>query len=253
MVVSQQLKTRAELPWLYYPRENSVRIINAHRGGGSGPADLGDEVLILRGPTGITDQSAEGNDGTYVGGMGTTSDTGSGGTLAFLSDGTDDELTVAHDVSLNFGATGFWGICGWVKTSSVRRETIVSKISGTDGWYLDLLATGHLRFRYGLGTSIYLDSSTTVNDGNWHHVGACKISNSLTRTDAIRIYIDGVDRTGTNGSDGINAAQDTSYDIGYGRPAGGFASRFTGRMDDMRVVPRVITASNFSDLYSGGR
>lgn len=36
MVVSQQLKTRAQLPGLYYPKANSVRIINAHRGSGGG-------------------------------------------------------------------------------------------------------------------------------------------------------------------------------------------------------------------------
>lgn len=54
-----QLKSREELPWLYYPRSNSVRVINSHLGGGAsftpgwqtsaGIASVGDTIISTEG------------------------------------------------------------------------------------------------------------------------------------------------------------------------------------------------------------
>ena len=131
MMTPNFAKSRAELPWLPYPEKDRV-IINAHNFNPPPPTSVGfgDELLILRGPTGVTDQSGNGNDGTYNGGMGTVSDTGSGGSVAFLFDGTDDFINLPVPVVSAMPLT----LAAWVKipTGAVASSIISIDRSSVD-------------------------------------------------------------------------------------------------------------------------
>ena len=62
------------------------------------------------------DISGNGNNGTYVGGMGTVADTGSGGTRAYEFDGTDDYVDVVSS-GVDGNPTATYSISAWVNPS----------------------------------------------------------------------------------------------------------------------------------------
>lgn len=210
----------------------------------------------------LTDLSASGYNGTLTN-MDASSDwvadTGSGGVRALDFDGTDDYVTGASTAvqSLSVASVAFW-----VKSStearmgfSVYRQNDLSQglfigvgqnLSGSFSNELILFA------RTVSGSSTNQVAYTTATrtellDGNWHHV--CMIFNS-----AYTLYLDGSAKTlsfsGTNngaftsGITGLTrvtiAARDTS------------TSRLplAGRMDDVRVFNRAISASEVSTLAS---
>lgn len=89
--------------------------------------------------------------------------------------------------------------------------------------------------------------NSSLADGNWHHVVAVR----ETQTTA-RLYIDGVSvDTDSNGSMGtiLTEAGGTSPMIGAFN-SGGAGSFFNGRIDDVRLYNRALTAGEIEALYN---
>jgi Concanavalin A-like lectin/glucanases superfamily len=84
-------------------------------------------------------------------------------------------------------------------------------------------------------------SSTTLLDGNWHHVAAA------IRDQDITIYYDG--KQAGMCSSGVPIAYDQGPDLWIGRHGnGGIASDFDGNLDEVRVYDRQLNASDIATL-----
>lgn len=139
----------------------------------------------------------------------------------------------------------------WVKTTSQIGGKIIgfgNSSSGDSSAYdrhIFMLDGGKLRFGVWIGSESTIDSTTTVNDGNWHYVLATQ------SPDGQKLYVDGV----LQASNTQASAQDY---VGYwhvGRDVtwGGSSSyAFNGTIDEVAVYSSELTAGDVSQHYSLG-
>ena len=170
-------------------------------------------------------------------------------TYSLNFDGTDDRLDASSVVtpSATSGA-----ISAWIKTTSTAYQAIVSTAdtSGNATWGWMAVYNNKLRitFRESLGTVKIADGSTTINDGNWHHVVA------VSSGAAYSLYVDGSAETLTNSNnDGTwfgDLTSLTSTNIGshVRISAGNF---FTGNIDEVAVWDSALSASQVTNIYKG--
>jgi hypothetical protein len=250
-------KTRAELPWLYYPRNDRV-IINAHNFTPT-PVGFGNELLLFRGPTGVTNLGSLGGSGTYNGGMGVVSDTGSNGVSAFDFVGASSQwLATPAVANISTGSIGFW-----VKSSTAGRMAIYAE-HASDSAFATVDIGGNSTASYGDESINYscLTSSAVrrgcfsnegtdaYQDGTWKHI-------VLTVENAARkIYVNATLKSvaepfGSTNDFFLNVSG-TSHAIGR-RFFTGSPLHLTARLDDFRVLPSILTAGQISAWYSAGR
>jgi len=167
---------------------------------------------------------------------------------AFRFDGVDDEIGFTSAVgSLGYQAT----VELWIKTTSTRRETIMSDRltctlttpASAAAWELQLNANGTVGFSVGgpdpyNGTTIVSAGVATthpVNDGQWHRIAAVRAGSEQ------RLYLDGQLEGYWNYLNG--------GPVLTGLPAGGLrigtggcgTSLFTGQLDEITMADRVWT------------
>jgi hypothetical protein len=212
-------------------------------------AGFGDELLILRGPTGITDQSANGNNGTFQGGMGTVADTTFGGVSAFAFDGSNDFITlptIAISKSLPFS------VGCWFRTAASGALLSDWNLSIDNGWMFDVRGGFFNYLQLGLysagGDSSYRVGGTTVVTDNQWHLGVATYDG--TNANGIRIYLDGSAQTLTP----IANSDPGTLVNGFGRVGSRLSALlFNGRQDDVRLFNRVLTPTEISDWWDDGR
>lgn len=143
-------------------------------------------------------------------------------------DGINDWVEVPHNAGFNISNN--ITIETWIKTTNPNEHYITTKNEGA--WYLAIsggnLAPGKLTFYLsGISPSGWTIGSTTVSDGNWHHVAA-------TYDGAfIKLYVDGIldgqfAQTGT-----ISTVLD-NIAIGK-RPGFNNTAIFNGSLDEFRI------------------
>jgi hypothetical protein len=129
----------------------------------------------------------------------------------------------------------------WFKRSSTgTADTILEKGSGA--YKLALTTANRVRFRRSAVADI-VDSTITITDTNtWHHVVATK--NGAT----VKLYIDGVDRTGTvtnstlaNSSDPVTIGNNSTTEY------------FDGYLDDVAVYNTALSAARVKAHYRAGQ
>lgn len=236
-------KPRHLLPWLPYPESDRVQI-NSHNFLTVPPSiGFGDELLIWRGPTGTVDQSGNGNNGTYNGGMGVVADTGANGTQAFAFDGVNDFISIASPVVLTTPTT----LAAWVRANSVGVTgsiICISTAAGTNHFrLLRHFATGNIGARVragGTGVEGVLAGLTT----GWH-LCIGEFLSSTSRT-ARRDTSSGAVSTTLRNPVGMDTL---TVGFGYGADNGYFA----GRIDDIRVFKRALTTAEISAWAAAGR
>lgn len=179
-------------------------------------------------------------------------------TYSLNFDGTDDHLALSSAVTptAQQGTVSFW-----IKTSYSgpgQNQTVFSQAdSSTTSSYLffGVLTSGEVRIGWADGGSVLIKKgSTTVNNGNWHHV-ACTSNGSTWK-----IYIDGSDEgtlttvTGT-ASDGSWYGDITSGSLDICRI--GCQERTSkdsfcnGNIDEVAVWDSALTGSQITNIYRG--
>ncbi len=195
--------------------------------------------------------SAGNNDGTIYGAAWTT---GKIGDYALDFDGEDDYVDVNDSPSLDI--TDKITIAAWVKLNNLSNHCfIVSKQpSGTArdnyaGNYEFRIAqsTGYLKLLHQTSTGetySYYDSTSSVNAEAWHHVAV-----TLIEGGNVNFYIDGYPA-------GISPQQGTfgifnnePVRIGTRKDA---YSWFNGKIDDVRIYDRALSAEEVRQLYRAG-
>ena len=177
-------------------------------------------------------------------------------TYSMNFDGTDDRLNAASPVTTS-AQQGT--VSAWIKTTSTATTEVFCQSDTTDTnnttyLFLSIESGGRPRIGWRNGSSTLTKrGSTTVNDGNWHHVVY------ISDGSAWKIYVDGTDEgtlitvAGTASDGGwygdlsaINACR-----IGCQERNLGTSAFFNGNIDEVAVWDSVLSASQITNIYKG--
>jgi len=161
----------------------------------------------------------------------------------FTFDGTDDYLFLGKNSDYVFGTSPF-STFAWLKSSyNGDYQAIFDTYSSNTGWQY-LLKPSNGGMRVWLNTT-YLDSSTDVKDGNWHHVGF-----TFDGSKVVKLYVDGVvDATGTNFT-GINISSTTGSSASIGIQYSNFGYDFNGEISRVELYDRILTENEVLRNYN---
>ena len=210
---------------------------------------LGDETLLYEGPTGPLNLGSLGSgyDAIYRGDTTTIPDTGAGGAVAYLLDGSGDGLTVD---GINFGSGGAASVIAWVKLASKPSFAgIFVENRGVNPAahivQIDYRGDATDKFRAimfdGINVNI-ANSSVSPTVSQWHLVVAAY--NGST----IGISVDGGSFVSV-----ASARNDLAWTtIGAGwHPS--YSRDFPGRMDGIAVVDYAVDETLAAAIFAAGR
>ena len=174
-------------------------------------------------------------------------------TYSFEYDGVSDYLDVGNPTSLQI--TGQLSISAWFKTTYAGgTQVIVGKdgISGTNKRAYMLFWSGSsssVKFFVFTSSTDFEQavSTSTVNDGNWHHVLAVNDGTNL------KIYIDGVlEDTNVGGGGTIDNGSATDFYIGRREGLNNLYKAFWNGSIDEVAVWNSDQSANASTIYNSG-
>src|SRR4051812_48830232 len=177
------------------------------------------------------------NPGTYAGTvtLGQTGAIPGDSDKAALFGGTSASISVPARTSLDTGDT--FSIEAWTKRSTLGTAQVIASKQGS-AWTL-ALSTGNNVVLQQSGVNIVASTTTIADTTTWHHVVATK---SGTTT---KLYIDGVDRTGTVTN---KTLVNTTSPLAIGQ-SGASASYYKGSLDDVALYSVALPASTVSSHY----
>jgi len=197
------------------------------------------------------DRSGKGNNGAMAGGILPQVAGKIGQALNFPG---DRYVQVNHRSALNFGAGNFT-LSAWINDNAIQPDflpAIITKTSGDItsgttgvGWGIINEGTGRYVFLANDGAhEPNFCNFSIISPNQWHHLTA------TFGTSFIYLYIDGVQsnqcaRTLTGSTDSTNALGIGTY-INYGR-------KLIGKLDDVRIYNRALSASEVKTLYNIGK
>jgi len=194
----------------------------------------------------------DGNNGALV--NGTTFTAGKVG-QAFEFDGVNDYVLVNNSTNLNFG-TGAFTVDAWIKTTGTSQATIVSKgkTTSSPSWYMEMQPSGVIRAgtQNGNGDFRLRDTTTTVNDGSFHHVAA--VISGFGTAD-IDIYIDGVlsdttDVSGGTAQTTFNNDDDLYIGSRIHFVGNGNILFFDGEIDEVEIFNRSLSSAEINLIFN---
>ena len=157
------------------------------------------------------------------------------GGRGLVFDGVTDQLEIAD--SNNLDLTNFT-LSAWIKLTDVSDyRGIISKRSGTDVNYSFFVKQSEGKLGSYDG-SAEINSSATVNDGNWHYV--VQVHNSGTTT----FYIDG----SASGS-GSQSFSTNSHAVLIGEAGVNQNDKFLGSISDVKIYSSALSESDIRSQY----
>ena len=199
------------------------------------------------------DRSGMGNTGTLIGPVITEGKIGQG----LLFDGVDDQVAVSNTTTTYQYADTTFTVTGWFKKTDSSSGYPVVQGGCFGGWGVQI-ASGTVQAIIRAGGSCgseaaqRFSSTTTLNDGKWHHFAVVMTTNiSVSASNDISIYVDGALNQGSIGRSGspygVTAA---NLVFGVSSFAGGY---FSGSLDEVRVYNRALTAAEIASLSNSSR
>lgn len=159
---------------------------------------------------------------------------------ALSFDGTNDYVQAAHHPRLSI--QGQLTITAWIyKSSNVGSDALLSKGSSTTDYNYCVGTIGsNLVFTADTG-NIY-SSSFSISTGRWIHIAVVYKDSS----NVVEMYVDGTLSTTRTCNDALRPNTQPLY---LGRT--GIGSYWAGRLDDVRVYDRALTAAEIGDVMNG--
>ncbi|MBP9728012.1 MAG: LamG domain-containing protein [Candidatus Moranbacteria bacterium] len=200
------------------------------------------------------DRSGVGNNGTLT--LGPTKVPGKiGQGLSF--DNSDDYVSVPDVAILDAGDTDDLTITGWFYRSATGSvDTLVAKRNGPlaiqAGYAVHLAAAGDtIVFEVSDGTDEYeLESTTTFTTPGWHHFAVVWDQDSAANSE---IYVNGVADSATDtGTIGNIGDLSNALTFTIGTTSNG-SYPFNGKLDEIRVYKRTLSAAEITALYNRSR
>ena len=196
-----------------------------------------------------TDLSGRGNNGTITNGP--TYSSANGGSIVF--DGTDDRVVITNNELARIG-TGNHTITAWVNNDIVTEEDFVG--TGTSNGDVLLMiysqaGGGAGGFRghawSSTGNSNTIDSPRAIGTGNWS-----MLTQRVTWGGNIDLFENGVLTASQVLSGGAPTSSRTKFIIGC-RADGGDSSHFDGRIANVQVYNRALTAAEIQQNFNATR
>ena len=195
-----------------------------------------------------------GNDGLITGAVPTIGKLGQG--MSF--NGTSDYVDAGDNSSLNL--TSSFTISAWVNGRSFPggyRYQIVSKgTRGGNGYFLFVDVAGFIggdqRFKFGFTTGggwNTVDSNTIVTTGVWRHVVGVFDNTANT----LKIYVNGALDGTTTSVTNVPGSTASINNLTLGAYDAGNYEYFPGKLDDVRIYNRALSAVEVADLYNAGK
>jgi len=167
-----------------------------------------------------------------------------GGALSF--DGVDDYVKVLDSPSLN--SLSQFTMEGWFYINDISDYRRILFRPGQYAYHIAFLfnPSGTVRFGSEASDGSYseLNSATAVTAGNWVHVAI--IHDGSTK----KIYINGIQDANTESQSGFN--NNVISDISLGMEEGNQAQQFYGKMDEIAIYDRALSASEIQQQYQNG-
>lgn len=153
----------------------------------------------------------------------------------------------------------------WFKSTSTNLQMSIFDTSSDTNVGIKCLLGGTILFGsagklgFGVGTAAYtvgVATTSTFNDGNWHHVVCELLGDGSTITSSqMKIYVDGVSQSLSSDSYGGSSSTPltTSTAMIAGNQYGG-GGNFVGTLDEIAVYTgiNVLSAQDISNHYSAG-
>ena len=231
----------------------------------NGPLTLGHGLAAywpLDAGNGLTahDASGRGHNGTLINGpawTATAAPLAFGSPYALAFDGQDDYVLVPDHPNLNFDAEPAFTLAAWVQTERTSQQedgaAIIAKGKG-DGeeqYALDVYL-GAFRFfvRDSAGSGAYDVGATGVftASAGWTHVAATLDAEQ----DLMALYVDGVEQARRLPPASLYA---NTHPLSIGsrqNGSGNYDYNFQGRIDDVRLYGRALSAPEIAALAAGG-
>ncbi len=160
------------------------------------------------------------------------------GSDQYVNAGSATELQMTGDVSIS----------AWFKTSVTgTQKQIVTR--GPDwvmnGWSLFVRSNNQVAIMLNTSGNPVATSSSTVTDGQWHHVVG--VRDSSGGTGSLKIYLDGVE---AGSADGGTDAMSNGSEVWIGSGTNG-GSKMTGDIDEVAIWNRALTLTDVQRIYNG--
>ncbi len=193
----------------------------------------------------IKDSTSNANHGTPTGTYTSIGISGKGRVF----NGTSDFIDMGDSTAFDFGSGNFT-IEAWVKRNSFTTEDfIVGKDIQTAGnrqlgFKITAADTVRIIYFVATDTTVYLDTTATILDSEWHYLVGQRIGSSFN------IYIDGVlSASGTTaGTHGTMQSTTAKLQIGR-REYSTFEEYFDGSIDEVVISNTAISAEEINERY----
>jgi PKD repeat protein len=152
-----------------------------------------------------------------------------------LFNGTNQYVSNADEAALDVGDTVT--LQAWVKTSTSGTVQYLIDKGWATAYALAIWSDNKILFR-GAATALAY-STVTVTDGVWHHVVATKSGAT------VKIYIDGIDRTGTVTNATLGNTTNTLHLGSTTSPA----AYLNGSLDEVAIYPTALSATRVQAHY----
>jgi hypothetical protein len=199
------------------------------------------------------DASGNGLHGTYLGAVGTPTPSMSVPAMGSMGNPFSRAFVRANQQAVRLAATppvlkpvNGLTVSAWYRATSVDSSG-AELVSAGDNYILRLRA-GQIEFakRISGGFATCAFTASAHLDGNWHHLAA------VTSPTGMKLYFDGVESC--SNIRGENLVYDRGPDFWVGRHGNGSTAwDFEGNLDDVRVYPRALPASEITVLFSAAQ
>ena len=164
-------------------------------------------------------------------------------------------ITIPNESVFDFSDQVFT-VEGWFKTTaSGSRQMIVNKGNGASNYQWDVeIGTDNLLYAVFLSptnNNVYAKyTSTTVNDGQWHHFAAK--FDTRTTTENIELFLDGQSQTSvfTDLRASLNYNTSGNDPLMVGSRNGSF--NFVGQIDELNIYSRDLSTAEITKQYTTG-
>lgn len=175
------------------------------------------------------------------------------GTGSMKFDGTGDRLTIPSSSDFLFG-TGDWTVEAWVyiagnssANSAGNRDACIFAISNASSAAMALIVIGNttttgtrLQLVKETNTNVDINNAQSISQGVWHHIAACKASNT------IRLFFNGT-QVGSNVTDTTIWGSSTLPGNVGSLQRTGYIDDLNGYIDDLRITKGVARyTANFT-------
>jgi|GEM_PF-5491042 len=178
-------------------------------------------------------------------------------------DGTDDYVTMGNAAALSFERTSPFSVTAWIKRDTANtRDGIWSKEGGAcgPGIYLEVDDGTNSSTVNALNLELWNQTTNqnifvqtpagSILAGQWYHVAATYDGGSAAS--GVKLYVNGVmPSLNTIHDDLTSSSILTTANAIIGSGCNGSSARFDGKIDDVRVYSRALSALEIAAIYLG--